>query len=364
MKDSSHTSPNSTQLLAFLWWGPSFIMVVATGLDSQAEQHLNLSVALLTSRSTSLMQWGSELRPFWCSIRTSRLRLMVLDTAEECGGPYGTQTSLLSPPAWRGRHEPGRHERPQSKSSLFSPLGFVWSFLYCLWCDLHVSTISTSSLPCAEYGVAHWEGHHIWWHASMVFPSCPGELQEPSDLLWLWEKVWFFYFFYFLSICLGFRSYGLSQANRVLSKSSQLGFSNARGNGSTLTGEKKWQWKSQITAQGGKKWSVSWISTGCFRCTHSSCSCLLFCAMGVMCSEPPNLDHLQLQWHCNSMDLKNFCKKSVSFSVQEVWVRHCLNSLCDLHCGCQSPHISFPDAKPWFVWDRGCSWVLGLGVHP
>lgn len=45
--------------------------------------------------------------------------------------------------------------------------------------------------------------------------------------------------FYFLSICLGFRSYGLSQANHVLSKSSQLGFSNARGNGSTLTGGKK-----------------------------------------------------------------------------------------------------------------------------
>lgn len=46
-------------------------------------------------------------------------------------------------------------------------------------------------------------------------------------------------FFCFLSICLGFRSYGLSQVSRVLNKSSQLGFSNACGSGSALTGGKK-----------------------------------------------------------------------------------------------------------------------------
>lgn len=71
----------------------------------------------------------------------------------------------------------------------------------------------------------------------MGFPSCPGELQEPSKLLWLWEK--YGDFFCFLSICLGFRSYGLSQASRVLNKSSQLGFSNACGSGSAVTGGKK-----------------------------------------------------------------------------------------------------------------------------
>lgn len=78
---------------------------------------------------------------------------MVLGTAEQCGGPGGTSCLHL-----HGGAEPGGHERPQSKSSLFSPLGFAWSFACCLRHDLHVSTSPISSLPCAGYGVAHWGG--------------------------------------------------------------------------------------------------------------------------------------------------------------------------------------------------------------